>query len=155
MTKKQITRHNQNDIIVTFWDMVNFMYSERRVTLDLHFDIVHKTTLLLEDNTKLDFLPKGKKILRLNFNSTYYRYAENMVLRGERPMDQHTLRHYLIYSTYYLGVEQACKFSRNVYDANLRQRFERTITVNALCFDYDVMVQEYDICLDYEFTDDP
>lgn len=155
MTKKQFTRHNQIDEIGTFWNLIGGMYDNDILIYDLDFNIVHKTTLLLKDNRILDFLPSGKKVLRLNFNFVYYLYAKEMLLMDETPMRQGSLHYYLRKSTYFLGVEQASNFYPKLYDSDLAQRIKRIKALNAICFDYNLLVQKYDINLEREYTDAP
>lgn len=125
----------QSDEIGVFWNMLEAMFDDDLLIDKWHFHVKMVNTLNLKEGGK-DF-PEGKLVLKFKFNAVAKLYAEQLRRRGEKPLPQDSLQHYLKTNRHFIGIEKACKYIRKEYKPGDGGIVESKQTTTAFCFDYE------------------
>ena len=132
-----------------FWKMVMFMYRQRQIKERLDYRLELKPYLDLDvpkgsPDLRTNLIdaenPSGKRILFIRLQNMHTNYEKLSRERGNKSMDEGSLRHYLATQKGFLGKVRGIKFGK--------------ISTTALAFDYDYLTLSIeDFSLD-DFVDD-
>ncbi len=125
----------QSDEIGIFWSLIEAMFDDDILIEKWHFHVKMVTSITLKNEQKKEF-PDGLRVLKFKFNAVAKLYAEHLRRRGEKPLPQDSLQHYLQTNKYFIGIEKACKFQRKEYKQGVGI-VEQKQTTTAFCFDYE------------------
>lgn len=126
----------QSDEIGVFWSLLEALFDDNILIDKWHFRIAHPTQIKTTKGT-LNFGIDGKSILKFKYNAVAKMYAEHLRRRGEKPLPQDSLQHYLQTNKHFLGVEKSCKFTRKDFVAAEGKSIQQDQTTSAFCFDYE------------------
>ena len=134
VTRNHNKQIKQSDEIGVFWSLLEAMFDDNYLIDKWHFRV--KTIQHLKTTQhKLEF-PEGKKVLKFKFNAVAKLYAEHLRKRGEKPLPQDSLQHYLQTNKNFIGIEKSCKFSRKDWVQSEAKVVQQYQTTSAFCFDY-------------------
>ncbi|MCD4680673.1 MAG: DNA primase [Bacteroidales bacterium] len=125
----------QSDEVGIFWNLLEAMYDDNILIDRWHFRIKHSTSL--ETNEGKKNWPEGKRLLFFKFNAVAKLYAEQLRKRGEKPLPQDSLKHYLKTNKYFVGIVKSIRFVIKSFDQTEGKYTEKSQTTTAICFDYD------------------
>ena len=150
-----------NDELGSFWRMVQFLNSEGEINEDADFKIKavsrFRSTLVSET-----VWTEPRKILYLQKTRIYMLYKLNAHRNGETSLPEESLRYYLENSKEYLGEQRmtyhVIKKGNQVLDFEHRdakgQPSKMSVQQRSYCFDYEKLVEAFDINLEMSRNED-
>lgn len=150
-----------NDELGSFWRMVQFLNSEGEINEDADFKIKavsrFRSTLVSET-----VWTEPRKILYLQKTRIYMLYKLNAHRNGETSLPEESLRYYLENSKEYLGEQRmtyhVIKKGNQVLDFEHRdakgQPTKMSVQQRSYCFDYEKLVEAFDINLEMSRNED-
>ncbi|WP_028899183.1 DNA primase [Prevotella sp. HJM029] len=144
-----------NDELGSFWRMVQFLNSEGEINEDADFKIKavsrFRSTLVSET-----VWTEPRKILYLQKTRIFMLYKLNAHRNGETSLPEESLRYYLENSKEYLGEQRmtyhVIKKGNQVLDFEHRdakgQPTKMSVQQRSYCFDYEKLVEAFDINLE-------
>ena len=165
ITVQGIIRQNMqcktNDELGSFWRMVQFLNSEGEINEDADFKIKavsrFRSTLVSET-----VWTEPRKILYLQKTRIFMLYKLNAHRNGETSLPEESLRYYLENSKEYLGEQRmtyhVIKKGNQVLDFEHRdakgQPTKMSVQQRSYCFDYEKLVEAFDINLEMSRNED-
>ena len=165
ITVKGIVHQNMecktNDELGSFWRMVQFLNSEGEINEDADFKIKavsrFRSTLVSET-----VWTEPRKILYLQKTRIFMLYKLNAHRNGETSLPEESLRYYLENSKEYLGEQRmtyhVIKKGNQVLDFEHRdakgQPTKMSVQQRSYCFDYEKLVEAFDINLEMSRNED-
>ena len=145
----------KNNELATYWDVVNFLRNDGQITYDGDYSVKFETDLKTRDRNTWHFA-QPKRVLYIKIKQT----AELYTLQGRRTgmplLPKNSLEYYLENSPAYLG-KKIVRFKDIIhgivqYDTTINadgttRSIQKSHTEQAYCFDYDMLVEQYDINL--------
>lgn len=126
----------QSDEVGIFWNLLEAMYDDDLLIDQWHFKVTHLSELSLIEGNKN--WPEGKRVLFFKFNAVAKLYAEQLRKRGEKPLPQDSLRHYLKSNKYFIGISKNTRFTLKGSDKSEGGHYtEKSQITSSFCFDYD------------------
>ena len=150
-----------NDELGSFWRMVQFLNSEGEINEDADFKIKavsrFRSTLVSET-----VWTEPRKILYLQKTRIFMLYKLNAHRNGETSLPEESLRYYLENSKEYLGEQRmtyhVIKKGNQVLDFEHRdakgQPTKMSVQQRSYCFDYEKLVEAFDINLEMSRNED-
>ncbi len=150
-----------NDELGSFWRMVQFLNSEGEINEDADFKIKavsrFRSTLVSET-----VWTEPRKILYLQKTRIFMLYKLNAHRNGETSLPEESLRYYLENSKEYLGEQRmtyhVIKKGNQVLDFEHRdakgQPSKMSVQQRSYCFDYEKLVEAFDINLEMSRNED-
>ena len=150
-----------NDELGSFWRMVQFLNSEGEINEDADFKIKavsrFRSTLVSET-----VWTEPRKILYLQKTRIFMLYKLNAHRNGETSLPEESLRYYLENSKEYLGEQRmtyhVVKKGNQVLDFEHRdakgQPTKMSVQQRSYCFDYEKLVEAFDINLEMSRNED-
>ena len=150
-----------NDELGSFWRMVQFLNSEGEINEDADFKIKavsrFRSTLVSET-----VWTEPRKILYLQKTRIFMLYKLNAHRNGETSLPEEPLRYYLENSKEYLGEQRmtyhVVKKGNQVLDFEHRdakgQPTKMSVQQRSYCFDYEKLVEAFDINLEMSRNED-
>ncbi|WP_449034268.1 DNA primase [Prevotella sp.] len=150
-----------NDELGSFWRMVQFLNSEGEINEDADFKIKavsrFRSTLVSET-----VWTEPRKILYLQKTRIFMLYKLNAHRNGETSLPEESLRYYLENSKEYLGEQRmtyhVIKKGNQVLDFEHRdakgQPPKMSVQQRSYCFDYEKLVEAFDINLEMSRNED-
>ena len=150
-----------NDELGSFWRMVQFLNSEGEINEDADFKIKavsrFRSTLVSET-----VWTEPRKILYLQKTRIFMLYKLNAHRNGETSLPEELLRYYLENSKEYLGEQRmtyhVIKKGNQVLDFEHRdakgQPTKMSVQQRSYCFDYEKLVEAFDINLEMSRNED-
>ena len=150
-----------NDELGSFWRMVQFLNSEGEINEDADFKIKavsrFRSTLVSET-----VWTEPRKILYLQKTRIFMLYKLNAHRNGETSLPEESLRYYLENSKEYLGEQRmtyhVIKKGNQVLDFEHRdakgQPTKMSVQQCSYCFDYEKLVEAFDINLEMSRNED-
>ena len=150
-----------NDELGSFWRMVQFLNSEGEINEDANFKIKavsrFRSTLVSET-----VWTEPRKILYLQKTRIFMLYKLNAHRNGETSLPEESLRYYLENSKEYLGEQRmtyhVIKKGNQVLDFEHRdakgQPSKMSVQQRSYCFDYEKLVEAFDINLEMSRNED-
>lgn len=135
-----------------FWIAVQYLFEEGKIFATADFKI--KTQERIRTTTIQERIyPRPKRILYLNKNRIFQLYEISERQRGQNPLPSDSLKIYLQNAENYLGVVHSVSFTSYVNGyPEMKVEGNRSVPVrkilNAMAFDYDALVDAYDINLE-------
>jgi len=93
VTREHNKQIKQSDEIGVFWNLLEAMFDDNILIDRWHFRVKMVTSIVTKQTT-LNFR-EGKMVLKFKFNAIAKMYAEQLRRRGEKPLPQDSLQHYL------------------------------------------------------------
>ena len=150
-----------NDELGSFWRMVQFLNSEGEINEDADFKIkaVSRFRSTLVNET---VWTEPRKILYLQKTRIFMLYKLNAHRNGETSLPEESLRYYLENSKEYLGEQRmtyhVIKKGNQVLDFEHRdakgQPTKMSVQQRSYCFDYEKLVEAFDINLEMSRNED-
>ncbi len=125
----------ESDEIGVFWNLLEAMLDEDILIDRWHFKIAACTKITTK--TKVIELTTSTNVLKFKFNVLAKLYAEQLRRKGEKPLPQDSLQHYLMTNKHFIGVEKACRFYKTEFNKAEGKTQDIKQTTSAFCFRYD------------------
>lgn len=144
------------DEVARFWSIVQFLRVQGEIFDTSDYRISFETKI---KGDKEDRWPSPHRVIRLNPSRVFMLYLKYAQTAKEAAVPEGTLREYLSHSPEYLGkwktvfkviqhgVEQLVSLENMSLSPGCSPE-KQTTAPNALCFDYDALVQKYDLNLE-------
>lgn len=146
--------------IAAFWNVVDFLHQNGDIFIEADYRIKYETRFKgkgMKDNI---VFPRAKPVLYLLVKRVFPLYKKNGKSMGDTTLPTESLRFYLENSKEYLGTKNAVKFRNlsNPVDSSTTtknqfgqvQVLKTSHTDWALCFDYEMIAENYGINLEVE-----
>lgn len=150
--------------LASFWQVVDFLHLNGEIFIDADYRIKYETEFKGKGFQEKIIFRGAKAVLYLRTKRVMMLYRKNGKSVGETTLPVESLRHYLEISKEFLGIKNAVRFKNlsNVMEsttsttmANGSQTVTKTSTTDwALCFDYQMLVENYGINLEIESAHD-
>ena len=152
--------------LASFWQVVDYLHQNGEIFMDGDYRIKYETSFKGKGCADKIIFRTAKPVLYLSTKRVMMLYRKNGKAVGDSTLPVESLRHYLEISKEFLGVKNAVRFKNlsNVREATTTettpQGFAKVTQTSrtdwALCFDYDMLVENYGINLliDNEAVDD-
>lgn len=150
--------------LATFWNVVDFLHQNGDIFIEADYRIIYETRFKGKGMAEKIIFPRPKPVLYLLVKRIFPLYKKNGKSMGDATLPTESLRFYLENSKEYLGYKQAVKFKNisNVVDGNMQSRdgtgqvqvLKTSHTDWALCFDYEMIAENYGINLELETEHD-
>lgn len=158
--RRQNAECKSNNELADFWRMVKFLLSEGEIVNEGDFCIKHVSQL--KTNIVQTEWPAGKRVLFLQKSRIFKLYKRANKMTDETALPEASLKYYLEKSREFLGEKSSVRFkcfmkggvpkyaSSQVPGLKPSQLTE---VQRAYCFDYDMLVKNYQINLEDSTTD--
>lgn len=142
-----------------FWQIVDFLHQNGDIFIGADYRIKYETTFRGKGMKEQIIFKRAKPILYLCLKRVVQLYKKQGKTVGETTMSNETLRYYLEISKEYLGIKNAVRFqnlsntmeAESGVDQNGFHTIKRTSRTDwALCFDYEMLRDNYHINLEVE-----
>lgn len=145
----------KNNELATYWDVVNFLRNDGQIAYDGDYRVDFETELKTRDRDTWHF-PQPKRVLSIKIKQIAELYTLQGRRTGEPLLPKNSLEYYLENSPAYLG-KKVVRFKDIIHgvqqmeyttaaDGSVRS-VQKSHTEQAYCFDYDKLVEMYDINL--------
>ena len=146
--------------IANFWNVVDFLHQNGDIFIEADYRIKYENRFKGKGMKENIVFPRAKPILYLLVKRIFPLYKKNGKAMGDVTLPTESLRFYLENSKEYLGTKNAVKFKNlsNPVDSNATttnqfgqvQVLKTSHTDWALCFDYEMIAENYGINLEVE-----
>ena len=140
--------------LAQFWKAIAFLLANGEIFAKCDFHV--KNVLTLDTDLTKKTFPSSHKILMLNRTRIFTLYKQACLHSDETPLPQDSLQVYLENANYYLGKKHAVRFKsiikgikQTVPDGFGKYRDKESV-MTAMCFDYEMIQELYDISLEDE-----
>lgn len=150
----------KNNELATYWDTVSYL----RGTGDLAYEGDYRVEYVSELNTRdreICHFEQPKRVLYLKIKQTAQLYTLHGHRTGEPLLPKNSLEYYLENSPAYLGkkivrykdiIQGVLQYETKTDDRGNSHNIQKSSTELSYCFDYDKLVEQYDINLIPEDT---
>ncbi len=150
--------------LASFWQVVDYLHQNGDIFIDADYRIKYERTFKGKGSElKIEF-KEQKPVLYLCTKRIMMLYRKNGKTIGESTLPVESLRHYLEISKEFLGVKSAVRFkntSNTVESTTTASNYDGSSSLKqtsrvdwALCFDYNMLVENYGINLEVDTTND-
>lgn len=161
MCVEQNAKTKENNELSGFWETVDILAASSRIWIKVDYHIKPgpaKPVKIKESTTPVELSP-SKRYLFVNFKRIAQLYSKEGKESGGKIIPKDSLRYYLANSPEFCGTALSMRFRKIENQAGYAPSNpdSGSSTVNtAMIFDYDMLLQNYDISLDVEtgFHDD-
>lgn len=146
--------------IASFWNVVDFLHQNGDIFIEADYRIIYETRFRGKGMTDKIVFPRPKPILYLLVKRIFPLYKKNGKSMGDSTLPTESLRFYLENSKEYIGYKQSVKFKNisNAVDSTVSSTnsagqftvLKTSHTDWALCFDYEMIAENYGINLEVE-----
>lgn len=146
--------------IASFWNVVDFLHQNGDIFIEADYRIVYETRFKGKGMADKIVFPRPKPILYLLVKRIFPLYKKNGKSMGDSTLPTESLRFYLENSKEYIGYKQSVKFKNisNTIDSTVASTnsagqytvLKTSHTDWALCFDYEMIAENYGINLEVE-----
>lgn len=146
--------------IASFWNVVDFLHQNGDIFIEADYRIIYETRFKGKGMTDKIVFPRPKPILYLLVKRIFPLYKKNGKSMGDSTLPTESLRFYLENSKEYIGYKQSVKFKNisNTVDSTVSSTtssgqytvLKTSHTDWALCFDYEMIAENYGINLEVE-----
>ena len=157
----------KNNELASYWDIVSFLRGDGQIAYEGDYSVKFESDLKTRDRDTWHF-DQPKRILYIKIKQIAELYTLQARRTGEPLLPKNSLEYYLENSPAYLG-KKIVRFKdiirgvvqyENITNADGTTRnIQKSHTEQAYCFDYDKLVEQYDINLipsdDDEQADEP
>lgn len=143
--------------LASFWQVVDYLHQNGEIFIDGDYRIKYETSFKGKGAADKIIFRTAKPVLYLSTKRVMMLYRKNGKAVGDSTLPVESLRHYLEISKEYLGVKNAVRFKNlsNQRESNTTEStpegFARVTQTSrtdwALCFDYEMLVDNYGINL--------
>ena len=158
VTKGIINQNSQtkkNNELAAYWDVINFLRNDGQIAYNGDYCVKYETDLKTRDKETWHF-GTAKRVLYMKIKQTAELYTLQGKRTGEPLLPKTSLEYYLENSSAYLG-KKVVRFKDIIHgivqydsiqgaDGSVRT-VQKSHTEQAYCFDYDKLVELYDINL--------
>lgn len=146
--------------IASFWNVVDFLHQNGDIFIEADYRIIYETRFKGKGMSDKIVFPRPKPILYLLVKRIFPLYKKNGKSMGDSTLPTESLRFYLENSKEYIGYKQSVKFKNisNTVDSTVSSTtssgqytvLKTSHTDWALCFDYEMIAENYGINLEVE-----
>lgn len=153
----QNNKTKQNNELSGFWDTMEVLLGQRQIQSRVNFLIQSFGGPFRIKESAIPYEPiQGKRYLLLNYKSVADKYAIACRQADKRRIPVETLRYYLEQSREFIGTKASVRFLQINTATGYIDENRKIYNVNtAMVFDYDALVQSYDVTLDEMTTASP
>ncbi len=160
--KTQNHQTKSSNELATYWDTVAFLRNDGQISEEGDYRVVYESELKVKDHDKWTF-PQGKAILYIKINQTIGLYTLQGRKAGETLLPKASLTYYLENSPAYLGkkvvrfkdiLHGSQQYDQITDEKGFVHSVAKSHTELAYCFDYQKLVDDYDINLVSQTGDD-
>lgn len=156
-----------NSELATFWESFVFLYREGVIFADSDFKIQYKDGLRVKLGQKSVevYFDQPKDVLFVRFSQIYMHYKQNCKKQGDMPLPKTTLLSYLQSSPAYIGYQHSVRFKAAIKGNPVPGQVvkengcdvvkTKDDVVEAYCFDYNRLREDYGINLRTVNSDSP
>ena len=150
-----------NNELANFWNVVAYLHQDGEIYIDSDFRIDYLKKFKSNKLKELEW-QQPRPVLRLRKDRIFPLYKKFSKQVGDASLPLESLKFYLENSQEYLGVNQSVRFkiiqrgvevTREEGDGPQRVVKKASATAQALCFDYQQLVENFGINLNVETTD--
>ncbi len=165
--RRQNSECRSSNELAGFWQVVDFLHQNGELFIDADYRIKRETEFRGKGMAHRMVFKTSKPILYLCTKRVMMLYKKNGKTVGDTTLPIESLRYYLENSKEYIGTKNAVRFKNFVNAAESHQSVtsptgiqsvEKTSRIDwALCFDYEMLAENYQINLEVEvsYNDDP
>lgn len=149
-----------NNELATFWQAVDYLHQNGEIFNEADYRIKYEFGFKGKGIREKMIFQKAKPILYLCTKRIMMLYRQNAKKIGEAAVNPESLRHYLETSKEYIGTKNAVRFKNlsNAIESSTAvtgptgmQSVKQTSRTDwALCFDYNMIVENYEINLEVQ-----
>ncbi|MBO4665679.1 MAG: DNA primase [Paludibacteraceae bacterium] len=153
----------KNNELASYWDIVSFLRGDGQIAYEGDYSVKFESDLKTRDRDTWHF-DQPKRILYIKIKQIAELYTLQARRTGEPLLPKNSLEYYLENSPAYLG-KKIVRFKdiirgvvqyENITNADGTSRnIQKSHTEQAYCFDYDKLVEQYDINLIPSDDDEP
>lgn len=146
--------------IASFWNVVDFLHQNGDIFIEADYRIKYENRFKGKGMKDSIIFPRAKPVLYLLVKRIFPLYKKNGKSMGDSTLPTESLRFYLENSKEYIGTKNAVKFKNlsNPVDSNATTTnsfgqvtvLKTSHTDWALCFDYEMIAENYGINLEVE-----
>lgn len=140
--------------LAQFWKSIAFLLANGDIFATSDFHIKSMKTIDTDLTNKT--FPDSHKVLMLNRTRIFTLYKQACLHSNETPLPQDSLQVYLENASYYLGKKHSVRFKniikgvkQTIPDGCGKYRDKESV-MTAMCFDYEIICDMYDISLENE-----
>ena len=151
-----------NNELANFWNMVSFLLQDGQIFNESDYRIIYcdkfKSNII---KTEMEFV-RPRPILHMRKDKIFMLYKKFAKQVGDVALPPESLKFYLENSKEYFGVRQSVRFKNIVngvevtkqIDENVTKQYKATSTPQqAMCFDYELLMENYNINLEIDTRD--
>lgn len=157
---RQNAECSSSNELAGFWQMVDFLHQNGEIFIDADYRIKYESFFKGKGQKAKTEFQAAKPILYLCTKRVLMLYSKNGKAVGDKTLPRESLRFYLENSKEFIGIKQAVRFKNFVNEAESSMtmknpsgtatRAETSRVDWALCFDYEKLVEKYQINLEVE-----
>ena len=145
----------KNNELATYWDTVSFLRGSGKLAYEGDYRVEFATDLRTRDRNEWHF-DKPKRVLYIKIKQTAHLYTLHGHQTGEPLLPKNSLEYYLENSSAYLGkkivrykdiIQGVQQYETKFDDRGNMRNIQKSSTELSYCFDYDKLVEQYDINL--------
>ena len=159
---RQNRETKSNNELANFWNVVSYLQQDGEIFLESDFRIDYLDRLKTTRSSEIRF-KSPRPILRMRTDRIFPLYKKYSKQVGDAALPTGSLSFYLENSHEYLGVQNSVRFKviqngievvKEVDFGNGQKRFyKQSTTKQALCFDYNALMEAYNINLNMEISE--
>ena len=145
----------KNNELATYWDTVSFLRGSGKLAYEGDYRVEFATDLRTRDRNEWHF-DKPKRVLYIKIKQTAHLYTLHGHQTGEPLLPKNSLEYYLENSSAYLGkkivrykdiIQGMQQYESKTDERGNMHNVMKSSTELSYCFDYDKLVEQYDINL--------